>query len=243
MPDRLDAVPDHVAVAVPDLDVADARWGDELGGRWLSWYHNRGVFRGRQSRFRGGAKLELLMPSELADPGTNFVRRFLDRFGADVHHVTLKIPDLHGAIAVLEDAGLDVIDVDDRGETWKEAFLRPSQVGGLIVQVAWSGQTDAEWAALTGHEPEEPPADGAVLVGPLLQHPDVDRARQLWSLLGADVADEDGLLVARWSGAPLEVRIRAGERAGPVGLVFEGAPALEGDPTLGAAVLPLDSLA
>lgn len=242
MPDRLTAVPDHVAVAVPDFDVADTRWRDELGGRWVAWYHARGAFRSRQSRFRGAAKLELLMPSEHAPDGGGFVGRFLDRFGADVHHVTLKVPDLHDAIAVLEAAGLDVVDVDDSDDTWKESFLRPSQVGGIIVQVAWSGQTDAEWAARTGYEPEEPPADGARLVGPLLAHPDLDRARWLWETLGADVTDEAPGLVARWAGAPLEVRVREEAPAGPIGLVFEGASARGRHPQLGAAVVPLRSI-
>ncbi|MBW3619897.1 MAG: VOC family protein [Actinobacteria bacterium] len=234
----IDAVPDHVAVAVPDFDVADRRWRDELGGRWVAWYHARGAFRSRQSRFRGGAKLELLMPSD-ADPSPDgFLRRYLDRFGAGVHHVTLKVPDLHEAIATLEDAGYDVVDVDDSGADWKESFLRPSQVGGIIVQVAWSARSDAEWAASHGYVPEEPPADGAVLRGPLLEHPDLELAAEVWATLGADVEPDGDGVVASWDGAPLEVRIRPGRAARPVGLVFEGAEARPGDPELGAAVIP-----
>lgn len=235
----LDAVPDHVAVAVPDFDVADRRWRDELGGRWVAWYHAPGAFRSRQSRFRGGAKLELLMPSDVDPSPRNFVRRYLDRFGAQVHHLTLKVPDLHEAIAVLEEAGLDVVDVDDSGENWKEAFLRPSQVGGLIVQVAWSGQSDAQWAAAKGYEPEEPPVDGAILRGPLLEHPDPEHAAWLWTVLGATVEEDGDSLMAHWDGAPLEVRIRSGPIAGPVGLLFEGAEARSRDPELGAAVVAI----
>ncbi|MBW3657237.1 MAG: VOC family protein [Actinobacteria bacterium] len=233
----IDAVPDHVAVAVPDFDVADARWRDELGGRWVAWYHARGLFRSRQLRFRGGGKLELLMPSE-ADPSPDtFVRRYLDRFGAQVHHLTLKVPDLPAAIGVLEAEGLDVVDVDLSGDTWKESFLRPSQVGGLIVQVAWSGQTDAQWAAAHDFRPEEPPSDGAVLRGPLLEHPDLDHAAWLWTLLGAQVEPDGGELVAHWDGAPLEVRVRQAPTAGPVGLRFDGVRPLPRDAELGAAVV------
>lgn len=234
----LEAVPDHVAVAVPDFDVADRRWRDELGGRWVAWYHAPGAFRSRQSRFRGGAKLELLMPSDVDDSPDNFVRRYLDRFGAQVHHLTLKVPDLPAAIGTLQAARLDVVDVDLSGDTWKEAFLRPSQVGGIIVQVAWSGQTDAQWAAAHDHVPEEPPPDGAVLRGPLLEHPDLDHARWLWSTLGADIEQDGEDLVAHWDGAPLEVRIRRGADAGPVGLRFDGVSPLPRDPALGAAVVP-----
>jgi catechol 2,3-dioxygenase-like lactoylglutathione lyase family enzyme len=241
--DRLTSTPDHVAVAVPDFDVADARWRDELGGRWVTWFHNPGRFRSRQSRFRGGAKLELLMPSE-ADPSPdNFVRRYLDRFGAQVHHVTLKVPDLHAAIATLDAAGLAVVDVDDRDPGWQEAFVRPSQVGGFIVQIARSAYRDADWAAHHGYTPEEPPADGAVLVGPLLEHPDLDRAAAVWTALGGTVTHEPGLVTVRWPDAPLAVCVREGAVAGPVGLVFEGAEPRDRDPALGAAVVPARALA
>jgi catechol 2,3-dioxygenase-like lactoylglutathione lyase family enzyme len=236
--DRIEIVPDHVAVAVPDFDAADARWRDQLGGRWVAWFHAHGYFRSRQSRFRGGAKLELLMPSETDPSPGNFVRRYLDRFGAQVHHVTLKVPDLHPALETLAGMGLDAVDVDDRNDVWQEAFLRPSQVGGLIVQVAWARHTDADWAAMHDYTPEEPPADGARLVGPLLSHPDLDRAAWLWSTLGAQVDEVGGQLVARWADAALQVRIQPGDTAGPVGLVFDGAPPLDRDPTLGARVIP-----
>ncbi len=239
MADRIVARPDHVAVAVPDFDVADARWRDELGGRWVAWYHKPGGFRSRQSRFRGGAKLELLMPSEVETARPSFLRGYLDRFGAQVHHVTLKVPDLRAAIAILTGAGLDVVDVDDESDPgWQEGFLRPSQVGGLIVQIACSAYSDAEWAAEHDFTPDEPPADGAVLVGPLLSHPDLDRAAWVWRTLGAEVVRRGDLLTASWDDDPLRVMVREGEHAGPVGLVFEGAAASERDPALGARVVP-----
>lgn len=238
MADRIDAVPDHVAVAVPDFDVADARWRDDLGARLVAGFHAHGRFRSRQSRFRGGAKLELLMPSELDPSDDNFVRRFLARFGASVHHVTLKVPDLHQAIDTLRGVGLDVVDVDDSGQTWKEGFLRPSQVGGMIVQIAYAANSDEQIAANQGRVLEEPPADGARLLGPLLRHPDLDRASWVWTTLGATVTRDADALTAAWQGAPLTIRIEHGEAAGPVGLRFEGlAGDLPAHPDLGAAAL------
>lgn len=239
MTDRIDAVPDHVAVAVPDFDAADARWTDDLGGRVVVGFHAHGRFRSRQSRFSGGAKLELLVPSELDPSPDNFVRRFLDRFGATVHHVTLKVADLHDAIATLATAGLDVVDVDDRDTAWQEGFLRPSQVGGVIVQIAQASKTDGEIAAAQGRIPEEPPADGARLLGPLLHHPDLDRAAWLWGVLAATITTDDRGFTAAWPGSPLSIRVEPGERAGPVGLRFTGIAApLPQDPVLGAAVFP-----
>jgi len=221
LPDRLDATLDHVAVAVPDPDRAQRRWRDELGGRPVAWGDN-GVFRSRQLRFAGGGKLELLSPSPDDASGDNFVHRFLARFGSTVHHVTLKVPDLPSALTTLESAGLDVVDVRLDGAHWREGFLRPKQVGGIVVQVAWSDRGDAEWAAMIGHVPEPPAPDAATLLGPTLRHPDLGVAAQLWRLLGADVGDQDGGLLCRWPSSPLTVALTQGEPAGPTGLRMTG---------------------
>jgi len=232
----ISAVPDHVAVAVSDRVAAEVRWVDQLGGRPTSWYRNPS-FRSNQYRYRGGAKLELLSPSA-GDPSPgNFVRHYLARFGPQIHHVTLKVPDLEVAIAQLAEAGFDAVDVNLSDEHWKESFLRPSQIGGLVVQVAWAAHTDVEWAEKRGLSPEEPPADGGQLVGLHLRHPDLDRARFVWSTLGASVDEIGGELVCRWGDAPLSVAISRGERAGPVALRFRGLTAgLPHDDVSGAAV-------
>ena len=229
----IDARPDHVAIAVPDWDAAEARWVGQLGGRVSSWSQNP-AFRTRQYRFVNDAKLEFIAPVEGAD---SFVGHFLEKFGARVHHLTLKVPDIHEAIAQLEDSGFDVVDVRTEGRRWREAFLRPSQVGGLVVQVAWTGMTDEEWWREHDFVPEPVGPDAAALLGPTLRHPDLDRAREVWTALGADVALDGDHLLCSWGDAPLTVRIAAGEPAGPVGLRMGGAPELPQAPTLGPAVI------
>lgn len=239
MPESLDSVLDHVAVAVPDVGVAGRRWHDHLGGRDVGWT-DAGVFHNRQLRFRGGGKLELLAPSPGDPSPDNFVRRYLDRFGSAVHHVTLKVPDLALAIAVVRAEGYDVVDVQMTDPAWQEGFLRPSQVGGLVIQLAWASYADDEWAQHTmGRPPGEPPPDGAVLAGPLLRHPDLGAAAQLWSVLGAQLAEGDGTLTCSWPGAPLTVVVERGEIAGPVGLRMRDAPELPAEDGLGPAVLPV----
>lgn len=224
---------DHVACAVPDLAAARPRWEDRLGGRLWSWSRPDRGFRSQQFVYRGGGRLELIAPG--TDPD-GFVQRFLDRFGSRPHHVTLKVPALRSAIAELTDAGLDVVDVYEEGEWWHEGFLRPSQVGGLIVQVAWSGKSDDDWQDYLGHTPEEPPGDGAVFVGLRLRDPDLAAAAARWKLLGADVTEVDGELDCRWDEAPLTVRIEEGGPAGPVALRFADAPTLGDDPVRGGPV-------
>lgn len=233
----IDATPDHVAIAVHDHDRALPRWQERLGaGRWSS-FHNPGRFKGVQLRYLNGVKLELLMPSHEDDDPNSFLRGFLARFGPRVHHLTLKVSDLPAAIATLDAAGFDVMDVDLSGDTWREAFLRPSQVGGLVVQIAWSAWSDEQWAESTGQLPEEPTGPGE-LVGPLLCHPDLDRAEEVWSTLGAKVVRDDDGLTARWDGAPLEVRIRPGDEPAAVGLRVRGVDPRPADPHLGPPILP-----
>lgn len=232
----ISCVPDHVAAAVPDITAAHARWRDRLGGG--DWAGDGPFldFRNHQYVFRGGAVLELL---EGAGDGAGFLHRFLDRFGASVHHVTLKVDDLPAALEVLDAAGLGVVDVDMSDERWRESFVRPSAVGGLVVQVASTTLSPDDWLALTGFEATDPADDGARLLGPLLQHPDLDRARFVWQTLGGEVTEVDEqVLEVAWPGAPLTVRIRRGEVAGPVGLRFADTQPLPADPQLGPAVLP-----
>ncbi|GGI04295.1 VOC family protein [Egicoccus halophilus] len=229
------SVSDHVAVAVPAIDDAATYWRDRLGGGWVGprFAADEAGFATRQLRYPGGAKLELLEP--VAPDG--FAARFLDRFGARIHHVTLKVPALLAAVERLREEGLDVIDVFAEGEVWHEAFLRPSQVGGLIVQVAWAGRSDDEWAALAGVDPEVPSPDGPRLLGPTLQHPAPRSAGEVWRRLGAEVeGDDDGIRV-RWADAPLDVVVVPGPQAGPLGLRFTDAEARPGDAVVGARTL------
>jgi methylmalonyl-CoA/ethylmalonyl-CoA epimerase len=227
---------DHVAIGVHDLDIAQRRWRDQLGGVVVAWNDPAAGFSSRQLRYRGGGKLELIAPVQPGDG--SFMDRFLDKFGSRIHHVTLKVLDLHDALPVVASAGLDTVDVDDRDPAWQEAFLRPSQVGGLIVQIARTDQSDEDWARAVGHTPEPVREDAAILHGPLLSHPDLDAAARLWTLLGAEVERGDNRLECRWDDCPLTVVIVRGETAGPVALRFAGAARYPTATRIGPEVRP-----
>ncbi len=235
----IDSRPDHVAIAVPELGPATARWHDELGGGYLEprVVTEAAGFATCQLHYRGGGKLELLEP--ISEDG--FAARFIRRFGAQVHHITLTVPELHPAVEELGHAGYQVVDVSTDDELWHEAFLRPSEAGGVLVQIARSAYTTMEWAEHWGRETgwvvEQPRPDGALLRGPTLGHPDLDAARRLWEVLGGEVdADADGLWVT-WPDAALSIRIEQRDHAGPLGVRFDGTSARTSDQRLGAAVL------
>lgn len=231
----LEAVPDHISIAVPDPERTAARWADQLGGGLLTTFQNP-MFHGRQYRYANGAKLEVIGPPPGGDASDSFLRRFLDRFGSRIHHVTLKVPDIHDALDTVREAGLDPVDVQTDSDRWREGFLRPSQVGGLVVQLAWASHTDDEWAAYRGHVPQPPAGDAAALLGARMRHPDLDRAAELWTLLGAEAERGDGTLTVAWAGSPLELVIERGDEAGPVALRFAGAEPQDADPVLGPPV-------
>jgi hypothetical protein len=231
----ISTTPDHVAVAVPDTDAAAARWRTELGGGWIAppFPNEAAGFASRQLRYRNDAKLELLEPTR----DDSFAGQFVTKYGARIHHVTLKVDALLPAVEQLRDEGFDVVDVFAEGDIWHEGFLRPSQVGGIIVQIAWAGRSEDDWAELAGFEPEVAGDDTAQLLGPTLSHPDLDRAELVWRTLGATTRRDGDTVIASWPDAPLDVRIEAGEKAGPVGLRFTDAPALPEDVKVGPRIL------
>lgn len=239
----IDARPDHVAIAVRDAAAALPRWRDHLGGVVAWRFHNPSMFRGTVLRYAGGCYLEILEPSDaderdvsLGGP-SGFLESFLDRFGPAVHHVTLKVPDLRAAVDAAAAEGLDAVDVDASDPTWQEAFLRPSQIGGLVVQLAATPHTPADQAAAQGTTLPPEPDDGARLLGPRLIHDDLDEASRVWRALGAEVEQRDDQLRVAWDGAPLTVSVVAGPRRAPVGLRLAGTAPRPGDDVLGPAVL------
>lgn len=138
----LDATLDHVAVAVHDIRASMRLYSEVLGAPFLFGGDNhRQAFRWAQFRLPAGGKFELVTPL-----GEGFVSRFLARRGEGVHHVTLKVPDIHAAIAHLSEAGVPLFGVSTEHDSWKEAFIHPKDANGVLLQLAQSAWTDEETA-------------------------------------------------------------------------------------------------
>lgn len=129
---------DHVAIAVraidPALNLFEKALGSDFiaGGDSPSW-------RWHQRTLPGGGKIELLEPL-----GEGFLSDFLDKRGEGLHHITLMTKDISAAIAHIQGCGYELVDVHLDHPHWKEAFFRPKQAHGTLIQLAQSSVYEDE---------------------------------------------------------------------------------------------------
>ncbi len=138
---------DHVALASRHAWSNLIRYSYELGGHWLGAPPMAELenFYFCQVELAGGTKLELLEP--LAAPGSEFLRRFLDRNGPGPHHITFKVPDFDEALESVRHAGYEVVGENRDDPQWHEAFLHPRSSHGIVIQLAFDdGPDDEEWS-------------------------------------------------------------------------------------------------
>lgn len=124
---------DHVGIAVDDLDAALEFYAGALG---LEVEASEDVpSQGVRAHFVrvGSAALELLEATAEESP----VRRFVDRRGAGLHHVTLRVDDLAAALARLKARGVRLVDETPRegAEGALVAFVHPAAAHGVLVEL------------------------------------------------------------------------------------------------------------
>ncbi len=231
---RITARLDHVAVAVPAAAEALVRWRDTLGAGFAGGTRRDG-FITSQWRYCNGPKLELIEPDPDYPAEDVYLAGFLGKFGARIHHVTLKVPNLEHTVDTLRCAAIEPIDINLE-PLFHEAFIRPRDGGGLLIQLLWTEVADHEWENDLDLEVTQPPDHGAHLAAVRLRHPDQEKAARFWTILGADVTREPPGLVARWPDSPLAVQVEPGQPAGPDCLLFENTPSLPPHPRLGPKV-------
>ncbi|MDQ1422574.1 MAG: hypothetical protein QOD72_72 [Acidimicrobiaceae bacterium] len=132
---------DHVAIALEQRSLAWARYIRDLGGVWSGEGPGTG-FRFSQLQFANDMKLEVLEPHDVAV--NDFLRRFIDRSGTGVHHITFKVADFDAAIDASTTAGFELVSVTRDDPNWLEAFFHPKSAAGIVVQLAKAG-TDEGW--------------------------------------------------------------------------------------------------
>ncbi len=127
------AILDHIGIAVADLGQALAFYRDALG---LDIEPPEEV---PSQRVRahvvpvGEAALELLEPTS----PDSAIAKFIEKRGPGVHHVTLRVDDIDGALARLKERGVRLIDQSPRpgAEGALIAFIHPASTHGVLVEL------------------------------------------------------------------------------------------------------------
>ena len=125
----------HIAIAVPDLAAAAAKYRDQLGAnvgpaQALPEHGVTVVFVDT-----GNTKVELLEPLGDASP----IAAFLEKNPAGgMHHICFEVPDIDTAIAQLMAGGARVLG-DGRPRTGAHGnpviFLHPKDFGGTLIEL------------------------------------------------------------------------------------------------------------
>jgi methylmalonyl-CoA epimerase len=127
------AILDHVGIAVKNLDEALAFYRDALG------LHVEVPEEVATQRVRahfipaGQAALELLEPTS----GDSVIARYVEKRGPGLHHITLRVDDIHAAVDQLRARGVRLVDEQPRpgAEGALVAFIHPSAAHGVLVEL------------------------------------------------------------------------------------------------------------
>ncbi len=131
---------DHIAIATDDLAGAVRLFGDVLGGTFVMGGDDaRKAIRTVQIELPQ-VKVELLTPLD----ESSYLHQYLERHGPGFHHMTIFVEDVLAAVAEVEAAGYETVDVDVSHPAWSEAYIRPRSGFGTLLQLV---QTDRRWDA------------------------------------------------------------------------------------------------
>jgi methylmalonyl-CoA epimerase len=145
------AILDHVGIAVSDLPAALAFYRDALGleveaPEEVASQRVRAHFipvGGSSDRGGGvpGARLELLEATATDSP----IAKYVEKRGPGLHHITLRVEDIHAAVAQLKARGVRMIDETPRpgAEGAAIAFVHPSATHGVLVELKQSANQSA----------------------------------------------------------------------------------------------------
>ena len=124
---------DHIGIAVKDLTEALAFYRDALG------LHVEASEDVQSQRVRahfvpvGEAALELLE----ATASDSAIAKYIDKHGPGIHHITLRVDDIHAALTQLKTKGVRLVDSEPRpgAEGALVAFIHPSAAHGVLVEL------------------------------------------------------------------------------------------------------------
>jgi len=124
---------EHIGIATRTLDDALAFWRDALG---LQVVHTEVV---EEQKVRvamlpvGEPRIELLEPTSEDSP----VAKFLEKRGAGIHHIAVRVDDIRATLERLKDSGARLIDETPRvgADGCLVAFVHPSSANGVLLEL------------------------------------------------------------------------------------------------------------
>lgn len=124
---------EHIGIATRSLDDAIGFWRDalELDVIATEEVAEQGV---RVMMLPiGETRVELLEPLSEASP----IAKFLEKRGAGVHHIAVRVDDIRGTLARLKEQGLRLIDEAPRvgAGGCLVAFIHPSSANGVLLEL------------------------------------------------------------------------------------------------------------
>lgn len=124
---------EHIGIATQRIEDALAFWRDALG---LEVAHTEEVIeQGVRVAMLpiGEPRVELLEPMHADSP----VAKFLEKRGPGIHHIAVRVGDIHASLARLKRQGARLIDEEPRigADDCLVAFIHPSSSGGVLLEL------------------------------------------------------------------------------------------------------------
>jgi methylmalonyl-CoA/ethylmalonyl-CoA epimerase len=124
---------DHIGIATPEIEHALSVWRDTLGLSVDSTDEvtEQGV---RVAMLAiGETRIELLEPLREDSP----VGKFLQKRGPGIHHIALRVPNIHEALSELKAKGARLIDETPRigANGCLVAFIHPAATNGVLLEL------------------------------------------------------------------------------------------------------------
>jgi methylmalonyl-CoA/ethylmalonyl-CoA epimerase len=124
---------EHIGIATRSLDDSLGFWRDALG---LEVTHTEVV---EEQGVRvamlpaGEPRIELLEPTSADSP----VGKFLEKRGAGIHHIAVRVRDIRATLAQLKAKGARLIDESPRvgANNCLVAFVHPAAAGGVLLEL------------------------------------------------------------------------------------------------------------
>jgi methylmalonyl-CoA/ethylmalonyl-CoA epimerase len=133
---------DHIGIATHEIDKALAFWKEALGLNIgaLETVEEQGVRVAMMSI--GESRVELLEPTGSDSP----VAKFFKKRGAGIHHIAIRVEDIHAALIRMKECNVRLIDESPRKGAGGclVAFVHPSSANGVLVELVQTPKEDGK---------------------------------------------------------------------------------------------------